>query len=249
MRPSNVTPAESTSTPATGLSSEISTGEGCEESASTSPSTSRSTPPRTVKNTGRVGIRRVRLALGVEAEQRDRERRAALSICGVTALALSRSESPALIPPMSGSTSRSSTSRPNRFDTIGPSASLGTGRRGSSGSRAARAMPPVLRTPERATGRSSAGTPSTSPGGSRRSSPRAPHVGAPDRGRDQVTAEPEPPAQLDCFGHAGEERVGGLVDIESREARGADVPTEPITGLEHRDPRPHRRARAWTRVR
>ncbi len=65
----------------------------------------------------------------------------------------------------------------------------------------------------------------------------SPHVGAPDRGRDQVTAEPESPAQLDCFGHPGEERVGGLVDIESREARGADVPTEPIAGLEHRDPR------------
>ncbi len=137
------------------------------------------------------------------------------------------------MPPISGSTSRSSTSRPNRLSTSGPKASGGTDRRGSTGSTAALAIPPTLRIPERTTGQISPGTPSASPPGSRRSAPRD-HTYAPAfDGDDERITEPDALRQRDRLGHPREERVCRLVDREPAERGGADAPAESIGRFEH----------------
>ncbi len=166
-------PRSSISTDSTGASSSTVAGVSATASAAASASISPPIPPRRVKKTGAVGSGGCARRSARSPSSSDRDRSATPATCGATANALSRSASPALIPPISGSTSRSSTSRPNRDETSGPRASGGVDRRGSNGSSAARAIPPTPRIPDRATGRISPGTPSARPAGSRRSRPRA----------------------------------------------------------------------------
>ena len=74
--------------------------------------------------------------------------------CGVTARRLRWSASPALMPPTSGPTRRSSTSSPNRARMAGRPGSSPASARGSSGSTAARALPRHDSRRERAIGHS-----------------------------------------------------------------------------------------------
>ena len=81
---------------------------------------------RGAKKTGAVGSGGCARRSARSPNSSDRDLAATAATCGDTASALRRSASPALMPPISGSTSRSSTSRPNRLSTSGPSASGGT---------------------------------------------------------------------------------------------------------------------------
>ena len=96
---------------------------------------------------------------------------------GMVAAALRWSTPPALIPPMSGSTRRSTTGRPSRPPTIAPtdrSPASGPGPRwGTTRSRATRSDSAGDRIPDRASGHQRVGTPRFSPSGMGRSRPRA----------------------------------------------------------------------------
>ena len=112
-----------------------------------------------------------------KARMRPPRRCAAASRGGNVAAADMSSTEPAWIPPMSGSTSVSTTRRPSLCATRGPMERSPMGPRVSGrGSRASRARPRAPRTPtmpERAVGQKRVGTPSACPSGSRRSRPRA----------------------------------------------------------------------------
>ncbi len=103
----------------------------------------------------------------------ERSARAASKSWGTAARIEMRYASPAYTPPSSGSTSRSTTSRPSRAATYSPTAtSAPASVRSSVSSSAIRAMPSGEITPEAASRPRSPGTPMTCPLGIGRSAPR-----------------------------------------------------------------------------
>ena len=119
---------------------------------------------------------------------------AAASSGGKVAAADMSSTEPAWIPPMRGSTNRSTTRWPSLRDTSGPMARSPIGPRTSGrGSSASRARPSEPRTPtmpERAVGQNRVGIPRARPSGSGRRRPRA-HTDAP-RAATGSSASPSP---------------------------------------------------------
>ena len=162
---------------------------------------------------------------------------------GMVAAALRSSTSPALMPPISGSTRRSTTGRPSRSPTISPTErSPNTAfplRWGTTTSLAAASDSAGLRIPDRASGHQRVGTPRFNPSGMGRSRPRA-QMEAPDAPTGTSwSVESELGAELGGLGPPGQECVGGQVHRPAGELGRPELAADPIARLEH----PHDRRR------
>jgi hypothetical protein len=141
--------------------------------APTSASTSVPMPPRGAKNTGADGSGTAARCAAHASMSDGAPLRAAASSCGTVAASDSSSVSPALMPPTSGSTRRSSTSSPSRSRTTAPMVGSPSGATsGRARSSRARSIPAVDTMPLAASSSRSVGTPRTWAAGSGRSSPR-----------------------------------------------------------------------------
>ena len=154
---------------------------------------------------------------------RSRSRSAAAASCGAAARTLSRSPSPALMPPSNGSTNRSNTASPSCARTSAPTDTSSWAPSGVSAGRTANGS---VTMPEALTASRSVGTPSTSPAGSCRSAPSH-HTYAEDAaGETRVVSRSELVAQVERPRHTGEECVRAFVDQPSGERRCRDLAAE-----------------------
>ena len=224
---------------------------GCREPESTprAPSVARGVAParpcrrRAPETAGRRGpgagtsARRARMRLP--------RRWAAASSGGKTAAADMSSTDPAWMPPISGSTSASTTRCPSlrgdqRPDGAvadrAPARRAGAARRRGPG----RSGPRARGCPERAVGQNRVGIPSASPSGRARRRPRA-QTDAPAAAiGTSASAEPELAAQVDRLGPAPEEPVGADVDARPPNASLRSAP--PRRAAPRAPRRPARRA-------
>ena len=137
------------------------------------------------------------------------------------------STEPAWIPPMRGSTRRSTTRWPSLRATSGPMDRSPMGPRTSGrGSSASRASPSWPRESEDAANgrRARTGSGCPAPGLRAAGAPAAgPHAGAAPGDRDQGVAQPDLAAQLDRLGPASEEPVRPRIDDAPAERRAAQA--------------------------
>ena len=145
--------------------------------------------------------------------------------------------SPALMPPTSGSTRRSTTSSPNRARSSGADGHvLGRGDEGRV-EVAPRPAEPCGGDDAGAGQRVEVGGHAEHQAlGQRAQGAAAPHVGAPDGRGDELAVEAQLAAQLDALGHPGEEGVGRLVEHAAVERGRAELAADPV-GLDQRRPR------------
>ncbi len=192
-------------------------------------------PPGKAQNTGAVGSSTGGAARSPSTIEADRA--AAAASCGAAARTDSRSLSPALMPPSSGSTRCSRTSSPNRRRIERADARVvvlgerlaGQGRLGGDalgGLGAQQRRPPE--------GVGIGGDAEHEPGGQAVEPVAGGDVGDRRRRRHQLAAEAELVAELAALGDAGEEGVGTLVDEPPGERRRAELAAEDA-GLVHDD--------------